>query len=632
MSDSLAKIQASLEGKAGSAEKPVTTWGKVKKVLRKAALPLAAVGLIASPFVYSLAKESIVVREKNAVRNCLVSGSNVTYIAGNKEKKAANRSDFRSENKFYEGGGIESKIGTKLAESVRETRGEIESYTMYDTQNMRIATSTRAPEIFQAGMRIAGTTNYSEKFAEIVLPSKSKSSTKYMVYKVDKQRTWEQNDIDVVEFPVERGLRANEPGVIESIVDSEGNPKNDLRVMVNRLVETRNSLGWIYGRMYRDGTILQDFACTPENKKLAEEFFKTVRTLDRKESENESKREELIAKLLETERKMQRTPIYTTTEDGFFKILPQESTIYLGENPSTWTKFINWFGLGMNSRNRLRVENQWDLFPGDIPLLNQISIGQGKNKNHIFDKYNNGGYTIEDKFGELARIKIEDFWLHYGQDVIYHYYLDLNGDGNIDEDKEEIGKVLCRTTHDEKTEIEKMADGVLPDSDLTLTTNYYFMAPDEDIKKGWDYFKLCAYMETMMPDQVHRGFGQHSLLGFINDQRSDIMLFKNLNIENLSRALTQESTLVAKYDNVNLLIAAKRPYAEELAKQYGIDSEFQGKYQTSELTSERTILPWPLINLGLFAGSLAGGYYYLRHRRRMKQEAISKLKIEYKTK
>ena len=37
-----------------------------------------------------------------------------------------------------------------------------------------------------------------------------------------------------------------------------------------------------------------------------------------------------------------------------------------------------------------------------------------------------------------------------------------------------------------------------------------------------------------------------------------IMLFSDLTIENMSRALTQESTLVAKYDIVKALIAAKR--------------------------------------------------------------------------
>jgi len=43
------------------------------------------------------------------------------------------------------------------------------------------------------------------------------------------------------------------------------------------------------------------------------------------------------------------------------------------------------------------------------------------------------------------------------------------------------------------------------------------------------------------------------------------MLFRSLNVEDLSRALTQESTLIAKDDIIKVLSKAKRPYAKELA-------------------------------------------------------------------
>jgi len=309
---------------------------------------------------------------------------------------------------------------------------------------------------------------------------------------------------------------------------------------------------------------------------------------------------------------MERITVYSTFEDGFFKILPQESTVYLGHDPSFLERSKHWAGIGRNDDIRLRVENHWDLWPGDYPLLRNIGFGSGENKTFPFAKCNNGNYTIVDKFGDLAKIEIKDFILFYGQDVIYSYYLDLNGNGKIEKADELLGRVLCKTTHDEMEQIDKLAKGEQPEADLTLTINYSFMMPDDNITRGKEYFRLCAYMESFMPDQVHRGFGKHSLLGYINDQRSDLMLADDLCLENLSRALTQESTLVAQYDIVKLLIAARRPYAEELAKTYGIEDEFAGKYNPSTALSERTIIgPLPAIAL-LLGGA---GFWYMKRRR-----------------
>ena len=163
-----------------------------------------------------------------------------------------------------------------------------------------------------------------------------------------------------------------------------------------------------------------------------------------------------------------------------------------------------------------------------------------------------------------------------------------------------------------------------PKTDVTFTVHYSFMAPDSDMEKGMRYFELCGYLESCMPDQINRGFGKHSLLGYINEQRSDIMLFNDLTIKNMSRALTQESTLVAKYDIVKVLIEAKRPYAEEVAKKFGIDDEFKGKYQNSELLSEK----WPngpfvLGGLLLLTAAGAGAAHYLKKKYGGKENGIS---------
>jgi hypothetical protein len=140
------------------------------------------------------------------------------------------------------------------------------------------------------------------------------------------------------------------------------------------------------------------------------------------------------------------------------------------------------------------------------------------------------------------------------------------------------------------------------------------MAPSNvDSQEGMEYFNLCGYIESMMPDQVNRGFGKHSMLGYINAQRSDTMLFEDLTIENMSRVLTQESTLVAKYDIVNALIAAKRPYAKDIAEAFGITDQFEGTYQSSNQLAEHR--DWTLLG-GLFLTLvvLVGGVYRIMRR------------------
>lgn len=548
--DRIAEIKGDVDGTKPRKQK-WWTW-------KKTAAALAIASAISAPTLYFLGKDFLVKRQNYPERNVLFRTSNTVYVAGN-EEKIKTKADKESVTQFFSGG-IESKVGTYLFETKREERGDIEYYSLDNSQRIRVASSTQKPEKFQAGLRVGGSLNFREQFAEVILDSERKDSEKYMVYKVSPERGWKNIDSDVVEFPEERGLKTNEPGIIESTGD-----KKIVRLMVNRLVEKRNSLGWLYGKNFRDGTILEDYSNTPENQKKAQQFFEKTKLLDSSQSLNKKDREELIEEILKIEESMEKSTIYHTYEDGFFKWLPQESTIYLEENPNAIERLKNFFGIGQSEHKRLRVENYWDLWPGNIPFLKEFHFGKGENEMYPFDKYNNGGYVLKDKFGKLAKINIRDFLLFYGQDVLYEYFLDLNGNGKIEEATELIGSVLCRTTHDGRVTINEIDEGK-HNKDLTFTVNYSFMAPDDDQKKGMEYFKLCAYIESFIPDQINRGFGTHSLLGLINNQRSDVMLYQELGIKNMSRALTQESTLTAKEDIQKLLRAAHRPYSENSAR------------------------------------------------------------------
>ncbi len=576
----------------------ITKKNKKRKVALAGAI-LGGILTIGGGFAF---RDYIIKRQDYPVRNVLYSTSNVTNLSGNKGEGSSQKADRELTIQYFSGSGIESKTGTYLFETKREIRGNTTSYSMNNSQKILIAVATERPERFQAGIRLNGALNYREQFAQIIADIKENIPKKYTVYKIAPERGLEERDIDVVDNP------------------------NGSRIIINRLIEGRTfPLGWLFGKeRFRSGTFLEDYVVGWNNEDLSKKIFEKIRELDSDQSTNLGKREGLVEDVLKMEKEMRNITIYASFEDGLFKFLPTESTVYLGYFPTKFERFKNGAGFGRHKHIRLRVGNQWDIWPGYYPILSGLSFGSGKDSVYPFDKYNNGGYTISDKFGELAKIKIEDFILKYGQDVLYKYYLDLNGDGRIEE-SELIGTVLCNMSHDERRLMEHLIGESDSDTDITYSINYSFMAPDNDLRKGMEYLKYCAYIESMIPDQVHRGNGRQSLLGLINDQRSDIMFFHDLNIGNLSRALTQESTLAAKYDIIKILNVAQRPYARDLAKIYGIEGDFEGQYRNSSLLQERTeIGPLPGISLGIFLIGGAG-YYVKRWFNRKKEEPKKRL-------
>jgi len=582
-------------------------WSNLNERLKKVGIVGAALAAVAAVPLYYFTSDFLLKRQNFPERNVLYRSSNIIQIAGGSELKGPSDVDERSETVVYEGG-TESKVGTYLFRVLRESKEDVDYFNMDNSEKIRIASATKKPEKVQAGLRLGGSFTFIEQLAEIILETARAGSTT----KAPQSHT-------VYEFLPERGTREEQITVIT-------NP-DKTRTTHNKLTELRSMpLGWLFGIKFRAGTTLEEYVHTSENERLMRRFLADIKELNSPESRDPTFREHLIKRIVEFEDEIARRVVYASFEDGIIDWFPQESTIYLGRNPGFWERQKHNLGFGRHDGFRFRVENYWDLWPGRFPILSGIHFGSGDNVVYPFDKFNNGEYVLEDKFGEIAKIDIRDFILYYGQDTLYSYYLDLNGDGRIDESRELIGQVLFRTTHDERMDLENLVGRGKPKRDVTFTTHYSFMTPDSDMRRGLELFNLCGFLETFMPDQTNRGYGKHSMLGYINEQRSNIMLFNNLSVENMSRALTEETSLIAIYDIVNVLISARRPYARDVARMFGIEQDFDGQYQSSDLLKERVeIGPLP----GTFAGIATGlgGLFYLKRRRReSREELLAKIK------
>lgn len=231
--------------------------------------------------------------------------------------------------------------------------------------------------------------------------------------------------------------------------------------------------------------------------------------------------------------------IYHSSETGLFGVFPQGSDLYLfKEVPGYIESFSNYFSEKKDSAEvyAFKISQYWDAFPWRIL---------------------NGGYVLSDSKGELAKVRFEDFWFHYADDCVYWYYLDLDGNGVIDETNEVIGRVLFS-----KTESKTATEG--GGKDASYTVNYSFMAGASP-KNAINDFVLCGDIEAMMPDQIFDGFGQHSYLGLVEEKRDDIMLYLDKTVENLDRAIKEDDTLGFRTSLLRLLLYTKRPYASELA-------------------------------------------------------------------
>ena len=237
----------SMSGRIGRFFRNITdTIGDFLSSHKKGVFLVVLALLVVLAGVYFLARDYLTKRQNFPERNVLFRATNTVYIAGGTETKGAENVDQLSETEVYEGG-VESKVGTYLFATGREMRDDIEYFNMDDSQKIRIASATRKPEIVQAGLRLRGSLNFKEQFAEIILDRISKTSQSYHVYK----------------FVPERGLKELEVTVVGL---ADGGTR-----MENRMIEVREFLlGWWWGqslsRRNFSGTICDqsgDRECSP---------------------------------------------------------------------------------------------------------------------------------------------------------------------------------------------------------------------------------------------------------------------------------------------------------------------------------------------------------------------------------
>jgi len=513
---------------------------------------------------YVLVSEYLIERKNYPTRNVLFEASETIRLANVDLKRSGSKFDRKSETNIYRGSPDGAKVSGDILGKVRINKNDqITNLEMDDTTKIRTAAASTKRENIQAGASPWGAMDLTEINAEIV---------------------GEPERLVTYYFTPKRGLRNIQ---LNMLVDKTGNTK-----FVNELITYRTiGLGFLWGTKYRSQTDLNEFADTERNKTMFAELKGTISEYN-KPGLSTDEREDLVTKILEITGNLDKTPIYSSLEDGLFDWLPQESTTYLFGNFNFGERLGAYLPNGnkaqiknpvpespsldsisrfdplciQNEKRdvlRLRVENQWDLWPGDYWLLNNISFGDPPHVIRPFAHRNNGGYTIEDSKGIIAKIEIKDFWLHYGDDLLYSYFLDKNGDGKIDREKELIGQVLFRVSGDSAA-ISSRGE-ISGDVKKDVNFIYTFMAGygtgkgfKADHETHMQDFYLANTIESFIVNEINRGFGKHSDLGFINSQRSNILFKTNKTLPNFARALTAESTLVAKYDIVSLLKAAGR--------------------------------------------------------------------------
>lgn len=527
---------------------------RLRRYLMKGVVGVLAAATIGTPIAYFLAKDYATKRQNYPERNVIYRAAEARYLQGASEGKDSSRVDSEAHVTIKHGETKETRIGNILAEYDFVARDDYEEFEGSDANNIRFVHTVQKREIVQGGLRLHGSNSFVEEGSVLGI-----NKTDYR-----------DPDLVTYEFKPERGMSEVEISV-------RRNP-DGTRTLLNKLTENRAKvLGWAWGIRFREGTLLEEYVLrTTDDEAKAIGLMQAIKQYDSQTGSSLAMTQGLQETIKTLAGNISTRVVYRTHEDGIVDVLPQDSTIYLMANPPLGRRITTGLAHGRHHVSddfvKLRVENYWDLWPGNarvIPIIGNfladLKIGSGKNTLGIFDKKNNGGYRIVDDIGTLAEIQIKDFILYYGNDILYKYFLDKNGDGRIDQASECVGQVLYRLSQDELMDLEKVAGAKRDKVDVTYSLNYVFMAGSNTAEAKND-FKLCAYIETMMPDQINRGFDLHSSLGYVNRVRGMILLTGDQSIENLTRILNQEGTLRARQDIIELLTAARRPYAQQVAR------------------------------------------------------------------
>jgi len=570
------RIRRSLSRIGGGAARGIGRFfSKYKKTVAAAVLVIFIAASLAGILFFDYFTKRLHFPE----RNVLFRARQEMKYSGGDEKQDARNVNVRSIAQIYRGGGqqkiAETKVEDIMAVAEWYMSDESDMYHLKDEQNRRIANAHFKKERVQAGLSFKGSLTVQDQYGIIDTQGLNPPEFQrmdgerdaFLAYRFEQERATEETEINILR-------------------------QADQKSLINHLVERRTPLlGWLWGLDYRGGTTLEYY--TPDDSGAVQDLFGLIELFNKPEESGASKRERvrLLQQIQAAEKKIPRKTVYADYEDGIFDWNFQESTIYLGYAPGWFERTVfnlvnhleqakNRITLGLwdkkvHKEGVVRVENMWDFFPGNIPLLNRIRYIRGESRHFApFDKTNNGGYVLIDSVGTLAKVEIKDFLVHYGDDLLYLYFLDKNGDGRIDREKELIGQVLYRVTFEQKEQKDLDLGKGKEKRDVSYIVNFSFMGGYEtDPEKSYQDFRLCASIESFMPDQLNRGYGKHSVLGRINEIRSDIMLFKDPTFKNRSRALTEECSLVAGEDILAVLDAAKRPFAEAFARRIGRDTD-----------------------------------------------------------
>ena len=530
------------------------TWrDRLADKSRKLVLPAIGAALLGGMVLVWLTYNYATARQQYPVRSVLYQVTETVHYAGTDH--GSKYADSKSDTIIERGSDDNTKLGDVIGDSHYDRSDRIMQFTLFDQRRTRLAFASEKREPVLGGLRLSGAIDFREQQAE-VLGQKGR----FITYT----------------FIPQHGLR----NVQLNLFEDESRQLH----LINELVTNRRfGLGWLYGERFRHSTEINEFTDTPGNQAIKDELIRNIATYNSNTS-NLSVRDKALRHILQLEEKLERVAVIASYEDGYFAWLPQESTTFLFGNPSLGTRLRTPFTFRgkigepkypaeqnmvappefkiSNPKNdviKLRVESYWDMWPGNIWPLSKLSFGSGSDVVRPFGHQNLGGYTINDARGVIAQIDMEDFALHFGDDVVYHYYLDKNADGKIDKERELVGRVLYGVSQDQR-ELEANKGDVVRDTSQRFI--YTFMAGFDPATREIDFY-LCNTIESFLLNEVNRGYGQHSVLGYINEHRSDVLLLNHVSVQNLARSLTPESAAVAKYDILVLMRAAGRRYVDD---------------------------------------------------------------------